>query len=269
MESNLYDFTIVGGGPTGLYGAFYAGLRGMRTKIVDSLPQLGGQLAALYPEKYIYDVGGFPKVLAKDLVTQCAEQALQYDPTVCLDEKVVGLEASGEHWALTTDRGTHLTKTVLIAAGVGAFLPRKLDLPGMDALEGKGIHYFVGETSRLAGRRLVIVGGGDSALDWTLNLHEIAAHITLIHRRDEFRAAPDSVEKMRALVAAGKIDLLFGQVSGLHGEHGQLTSITVTPTSLSPNSRTAPHEIPCNAILPFFGLTMKLGPVAELRPQPS
>ena len=166
----IYDFTLIGGGPTGLFGAFYAGLRQMKTKIIDSMPQLGGQLSALYPEKYIYDVGGFPKVLAKDLVAQFADQALQYNPTVCLNEKVLKLErvggntAADGHLVLITEKDTHYSKTVLIAAGVGAFLPRKMDIPDLDRLEGLGVHYFVTNPKSLEGKRLVIVGG------WRLGL---------------------------------------------------------------------------------------------------
>jgi thioredoxin reductase (NADPH) len=181
-------------------------------------------------------------------------------------EAHAGGEGGGNHslWRITTDQGTSITaKVLVVAAGGGSFVPKKPPIKGIEAYEQRSVFYAVRKREQFRDKRLVIVGGGDSALDWTLNLQEIAAHITLIHRRDEFRAAPDSVEKMRALVATGKINLLFGQVSGLHGEHGQLTSISVTPTSPRPESRTAPHDIPCDALLPFFGLTMKLGPVAN------
>ena len=181
----------------------------------------------------------------------------------------------GNLWRVTTDQGTRITaKVIVVAAGGGSFVPKKPPIKGIDAYENTSVFYAVRKREQFRDKRLVIVGGGDSALDWTLNLQEIAARITLIHRRDEFRAAPDSVEKMRALVAAGKIDLLFGQVTGLHGENGQLISIAVTPTS-SPLTQPSPargeglqaagshHDIPCDALLPFFGLTMKLGPVAN------
>ena len=253
METETYDITIVGGGPTGLYGAFYAGLRGMRTKIIDSLPQLGGQLAALYPEKYIYDVGGFPKILAKDLVSACSEQALQYDPAVCLDEKVVGLEQCDAEWVLTTDRGTHRTRTVLIAAGVGAFMPRKLDLPGIDALEGKGIHYHVGNPATLHGRRLVIVGGGDSAFDWAMALGPASKSCALLHRSDKFRAHEDTVAKV---VADPSVDVrTFHELKALHGED-RLEAVTVF------DNRTGEESVlECDDLLLNLGFLTNLGPI--------
>jgi thioredoxin reductase len=253
MESQIYDITIVGGGPTGLYGAFYAGLRGMSTKIIDSLPQLGGQLAALYPEKYIYDVGGFPKILAKDLVATCSEQALQYSPTVCLDEKVVTLESNDGVWVLTTDRGVHHSRTVLIAAGVGAFMPRKLDVPGIDALEGKGIHYFVGEPQSLRGRKLVIVGGGDSAFDWAMALGNPAASCRLIHRSDKFRAHEDTVAKV---LADESVEVkTFYELKALHGSD-RLESVTVF------DNRTGGEEIwECDDLLLNLGFLTNLGPI--------
>ncbi len=186
-SGDIYDVTIVGGGPTGLFAAFYAGLRQMKIKIIDS-PQLGGQLAALYPEKYIYDVAGFPRVLAKDLVAYQVEQALQYDPTVCLEEKVtnVARDADSGILTVTTDRRLTPDEDGGDRGGVGAFMPRKLDVPRVEELVGKGIQYFVTDTSGFAGKRIVIVGGGDSAFDWALGLHEQAASCMLIHRSDRF-----------------------------------------------------------------------------------
>lgn len=255
MDETLYDFTIIGGGPTGLFGAFYAGLRQMKTKIIDSLPQLGGQLSALYPEKYIYDVGGFPKILAKDLVRQFEEQALQYAPTVCLDEKVLRLEPQGETILLTTDRGTHRTRTVLIAAGVGAFIPRKLDLPGMDALEGKGIHYFVSQPETLRDRRLVIVGGGDSAFDWAMALGPAAASCVQIHRTDKFRAHEDTVQKVHD---AGKVDLrTFHELKAIHGDD-RLEAVTIFD-----NRSGEEFVVPCDHLLLNLGFLTNLGPIKE------
>lgn len=198
MNTDLYDITIIGGGPVGLFGAFYAGLRGMRTKIIDSLPELGGQLTALYPEKYVYDMPGFPEVLAKDLAAQMIRQAMRFKPTVCLEERAEQLQRTDGGWAIITDKGvTHYTRTIVICAGAGAFSPRKLNAEGVAEFEGNGVYYGVREKSLFAGKRLLIVGGGDSAVDWALNLHPIAQQVTLIHRRDEFRAHEHSVQELR------------------------------------------------------------------------
>lgn len=258
---DIYDFTLIGGGPTGLFGAFYAGLRQMRTKIIDSLPLLGGQLSTLYPEKYIYDVGGFPKVLAKDLVAQFAEQALQYNPTVCLDEKVIGLERVGGetaedgHLVLTTEKGVHYTRTALIAAGVGAFMPRKMDIPDLDRLEGMGVHYFVTNPASLAGKRLVIVGGGDSAFDWSMALGPAATSCVQIHRSDRFRAHEDSIQKVRD---SGAVDLrAFYELKAVHGEE-HLEGVTVF------DNRTGEEEyLACDELLLNLGFLTNLGPIKE------
>lgn len=260
QPDDLYDFTLIGGGPTGLFGAFYAGLRQMRTKIIDSLPQLGGQLAALYPEKYIYDVGGFPKVLAKELAAQFAEQALQYGPTVCLNEKVVGLRREGDetqgYLTLETDAGRlHHSRTVLIAAGVGAFIPRKLDLPRIEELAGKGVQYFVTDTAHLAGKRLVIVGGGDSAFDWSLALGPQAASCLQIHRSDRFRAHEDTVQKVRD---TGAVEVrTFWELKALHGDD-RLEAVTLF------DNRTGQEEVvPCDYLLLNLGFLTNLGPIKE------
>lgn len=195
----LYDLTIIGAGPTGLYGAFYAGMREMKTKIIDALEEAGGQLTALYPEKYIYDAPGYPKIVAKDLVVQLVEQASQWHPEICLGERVLGLTRQEDgNILLTTNKGRHLTRAVVICAGVGAFAPNKLVAPGVSDFEGDFVHYFVKEKARFAGQDLLIVGGGDSAVDWCLNLKELAKSITLVHRRDEFRAHESSVNDLKA-----------------------------------------------------------------------
>jgi thioredoxin reductase (NADPH) len=228
----------------------------MKTKIVDSLPQLGGQLSALYPEKYIYDVAGFPKVLAKDLVTTLTDQALQYEPTVCLDEKVTHLTREDGDGALvlTTDKGVHHTKTVLIAAGVGAFLPRKMDVPRVDELVGKGIQYFVTETAHLAGKRIVIVGGGDSAFDWALGLHEKAASCMLIHRSDKFRAHEDTIVK----VLQSPVEVRrFHELKAVHGED-RLEAVTIF------DNRTGEEfYVECDNLLLNIGFLTNLGPIKE------
>lgn len=255
MDAEVYDLTIIGGGPTGLYGAFYAGMRQMKTKIVDSLPQLGGQLAALYPEKYIFDVGGFPRVLAMDLVSLFAEQALQYNPTVCLDEKVTQLSRDDDGLiTLTTSKGFHRTKTVLIAAGVGAFLPRKMDVARVDDLVGKGVQYFVTDTSALQGKRIVIVGGGDSAFDWALGLHEKAASCLLIHRSDKFRAHEDTIARVRESPVEVRS---FYELEALHGDD-KLEAITIF------DNRTGQEEtLACDSLLLNIGFLANLGPIKE------
>ncbi len=259
---DIYDFTIIGGGPTGLFGAFYSGLREMRTKLIDSMPQLGGQLSALYPEKYIYDVGGFPKVLAKDLVAQFADQALQYSPTVCLSEKVVKLErvgddtAAGGYLVLTTDKGeSHYSRTVLLAAGVGAFLPRKMDIPDLDRLEGLGVHYFVTDPTALAGKRLVIVGGGDSAFDWAMALGPQAASCLQLHRTDRFRAHEDTIKKVREL---DSVELrTFFELKALHGEE-HLEAVTIFDNRTGEEQR-----VECDALLLNLGFLTNLGPIKK------
>ena len=188
----VYDITIIGAGPTGLFAAFYAGLREMRTKIIEALPEPGGQLAMLYPEKYIYDVPGHPKVLAKDLVRMLVEQTALFAPTIVLGERVETLSrktVGGEEvWRVGSVTSGHLTRTVLITAGIGAFEPNHLDRPGVDDYFENGVYYFVKDKRPFRGKRILIIGGGDTAVDWALNLKDWAGHITLIHRRDGFRA---------------------------------------------------------------------------------
>ncbi|MFC0853240.1 NAD(P)/FAD-dependent oxidoreductase [Halalkalibacter oceani] len=194
-----FDITIIGGGPTGLFTAFYAGMRGARVKIVESLPQLGGQLAALYPEKYIYDVAGFPKVKAQDLVHSLTEQMNQFTPTVCLEETAEKLEhLADDTWKLVTSKGEHFTKALIITAGNGAFQPRKLELEEAERFDQQNLHYFINDIEAFRSKRVTIFGGGDSALDWALMLEPIAEKVTLIHRRDKFRAHEHSVEQLKA-----------------------------------------------------------------------
>jgi len=193
------DITIIGGGPTGLFTAFYAGMRGARVKIVESLPQLGGQLTALYPEKYIYDVAGFPKVKAQDLVHSLTEQMNQFTPTVCLEETAEKLEhLADDTWKLVTSKGEHFTKALIITAGNGAFQPRKLELEEAERFDQQNLHYFINDIEAFRSKRVTIFGGGDSALDWALMLEPIAEKVTLIHRRDKFRAHEHSVEQLKA-----------------------------------------------------------------------
>jgi len=192
---DVYDVTIIGAGPTGLFAAFYAaGMRGMKTKVIESLDTYGGQITVLYPDKYIYDVAGFPKILARDLAKQLYEQAITYKPTMIFNERVTNLERlDGGIIKLTTDKGIHYTKTVIIAAGHGVFKPRKLGNPSVERFEDKGVYYMVKDKWMFKDKRVIIVGGGDSAVDWALNLKEIASEVYLVHRRTEFRAHEGSV----------------------------------------------------------------------------
>jgi thioredoxin reductase len=248
-----FDVAIIGGGPAGLFGAFYAGLRGMKTLLLDALPELGGQLAVLYPEKYIFDVPGFPKILARDLVKQLVEQAMQSNPTVQLEEQVTNIEPTGERQIkLSTTRGTYQTKAVLIAAGVGAFAPNKLDAPGVAQLEGKGVYYFVRSKEEFAGKRLLIVGGGDSAVDWALNLQDTCPEITLIHRRDQFRAHEGSI---KAMYESRTNVLTFWELKEVHGDT-KVEAVTIVN-----NQTKEERELPMDAVLLTLGFKADMGPI--------
>ncbi len=256
------DALIVGAGPVGLFAVFELGLLDIKSHLVDILPKIGGQCAELYPEKPIYDIPGFPSVTGQGLIDNLIKQIEPFHPEFHLSEMVASVESIGTDTAplfrVMTDAGTQFeTKSLIIAAGGGSFQPKKPPIPEIDTYEEKSVFYAVRRMEDLRGRDVLIVGGGDSALDWTLNLQPIARRVTLMHRRDEFRAAPHSVEQMRSLVAEGKMDLRIGQVTGLRGESGLLSS------ALCRGSDNAEFEISCNAMLPFFGLTMKLGPIAN------
>lgn len=198
QSDQVFDITIIGGGPIGLFTAFYGGMRQCSVKIIESLPQLGGQLSALYPEKYIYDVAGFPKILAQELVNNLKEQMEKFEPTVALDQAVENVEKLADGtFKLTTNREVHYTKTIIITAGNGAFQPRKLELEEAVKYEKANLHYFVPDLNKFAGKRVALTGGGDSAVDWALMLEPIAEKVTLIHRRDKFRAHEHSVELLK------------------------------------------------------------------------
>jgi thioredoxin reductase (NADPH) len=253
------DVLIIGAGPIGLFAVFELGLLDMKAHLVDILDKVGGQCAELYPEKPIYDIPALPKVSAQGLVDALMEQIKPFGPSFHLGEMVETIERIGEPlFRVKTDAGkTFESKVVVIAAGGGSFQPKRPPIPGIEAYEAKSVHYAVRKMDVFRGKRLLIVGGGDSALDWTLNLAPIASHLTLLHRRSEFRAAPDSVNKMMALVGEGKIDFVLGQVTGLEGADGQISAANVKRNDGST------FHIACDAVLPFFGLTMKLGPVAN------
>jgi thioredoxin reductase (NADPH) len=251
----VFDIIIVGGGPTGLFALFYAGLRGLRAKLIDSLAELGGQLITLYPEKYIYDVAGFPKILAKDLVKQCVEQGLRFNPCVCLEEKVSELVYDHERLiCIRTDKGEHWTRAVILTVGVGAFAPKKLNLPNIDQLEGRGIYYFVKEKSPFMDKTVLIVGGGDSAVDWALMLKDVAKKVILIHRRDQFRAHPQSVEELRVAPVEVK---LFYELKAVHGSD-QLEGVTIFH-----NKTKEETDLKVDAMILSLGFLADLGPIKK------
>ena len=253
------DVVIIGAGPIGLFAVFELGLLDMKCHLIDILDKIGGQCAELYPEKPIYDIPGIPMTSAQGLVDALLEQIKPFNPQFHLNEMVEKVEKIGDPlFRVTTDQGKVFeTKLIVVAAGGGSFQPKRPPVPGIEAYEGTSVFYAVRKMEQFRDKRLLIVGGGDSALDWTLNLAPIARRLTLMHRRDQFRAAPDSVNKMRALVAGGKIDLKLGQITGLEGEGGVLRAANAKP------DKGEPYKIECDAMLPFFGLTMKLGPVAN------
>ena len=253
------DVLIIGAGPIGLFAVFELGLLDMKAHLVDILDKIGGQCAELYPEKPIYDIPGIPYTSAQGLVDALLQQIKPFNAQYHLNEMVETIEKIGDPlFRVKTDQGKEFeSKIVVIAAGGGSFQPKRPPIPGVEPYEGKSIFYAVRKMEAFRGKRVVIVGGGDSALDWTLNLAPIASHLTLVHRRSEFRASPDSVNKMMALVGEGKIDFVLGQVTSLQGEGGQLSKALVKTNDGST------FDIACDAMLPFFGLTMKLGPVAN------
>ncbi len=256
------DALIVGAGPVGLFAVFELGLLDIKCHLLDILPKPGGQCAELYPEKPIYDIPGFPMVTGQELVDNLMKQIEPFSPTFHYGEMVEQLEPLGTTAAplfrVSTDGGKVFeAKVVLIAAGGGSFQPKRPPIAGIENYEGTSVFYAVRKMETMRGKRILIVGGGDSALDWTLNLHPLAERITLMHRRDDFRAAPHSVNAMRELVAAGKMDLVIGQMSALKGENGQLSSVAIK------GNDGKVFDLDCDVVMPFFGLTMKLGPIAE------
>jgi thioredoxin reductase (NADPH) len=253
------DVVIIGAGPIGLFAVFELGLLDMKCHLVDILDKIGGQCAELYPEKPIYDIPGIPYTSAQGLVDALLQQIKPFNAQYHLNEMVETVDKIGDlSFRVKTDQGKEFeTKVVVIAAGGGSFQPKRPPIPGVEPYEGKSVHYAVRKMEAFRDKRILVVGGGDSALDWTLNLAPIADRLTLLHRRSEFRAAPDSVNKMRALVGEGKIDLVLGQVTALVGSDGQIGKAIVKTNDGSI------LELACDAMLPFFGLTMKLGPVAN------
>ena len=262
MTDNIEtDVVIIGAGPVGLFAVFELGLLDIKAHVIDILTMVGGQCAELYPEKPIYDIPGFPIITGQGLVDNLMAQIEPFRPTYHLGEMVEGLETLGTaeapQFRVRTDAGTtFLCKSVIVAAGGGSFQPKKPPIVRIEAYEGRSVFYSVRRMEDFRGHDLLVVGGGDSALDWTLNLQPVANSLTLVHRRPEFRAAPDSVNKMFALNERGELTFQQGQVTGLIGNAGELKAAVVK----GPDGDV---EVPATRMLPFFGLTMKLGPVAD------
>lgn len=254
QPGRVVDVAIIGAGPTGLFAAFYGGLRQMSVLLLDSLEILGGQLTTLYPEKYIYDVAGFPKVLSKDLSAGLAEQALQYGPTVCLGEQVreLNYDEATKVYSLVTPKGRHLARSIIVSAGVGAFQPKTLPLTNAAGYEGHGLHYFVKDLSRFKERKVLIVGGGDSAVDWANMLAPIAGQLTLIHRRDQFRAHEDSVTKMKC--TSCRI-MTFHELKSISGD-GRLEQAVIYD-----NRSKDEQSLEVDDVLVNIGFVNSLGPI--------
>lgn len=259
MNRHVTDVVIIGAGPVGLFSVFELGLLDLKVHLIDILDRPGGQCAELYPEKPIYDIPAWPLITGQELTDRLMEQIQPFQPVFHFSQMVEGLQKlENGHWEVSTDAGTVIeAKVVVVAAGGGSFVPKKPPLPGLESYEGRSVFFAVRKREAFHGKRLMIAGGGDSALDWALNLQPVAERITLVHRRDEFRAAPDSVNKMRALVAAGKMDLVIGNLKGLSGTDGQLDGVILSDADGQETRQD------CNALLAFYGLTMKLGPVAN------
>lgn len=252
------DLLIIGAGPTGLFAVFEAGLLKLKCHIIDALPQPGGQLAELYPKKPIFDIPGFPEVMAGDLVHNLMEQIKQFQPGFTLNERAEIIEKLADGtFIVTTDKGTqHQANAIAIAGGLGSFEPRKPEIEGLSLFEDKGVEYFVKNPELFRKKHIVIAGGGDSALDWSIFLTHVAASVTLIHRRNEFRGALDSVEKLQDLKNKGRIKLITpAEVSALHG-HEHLTGITINHDGVQ-------KELAADYLIPLFGLSPKLGPIAN------
>ncbi len=252
------DVAIIGAGPVGLFAVFECGMLKMRCQVIDTLDAIGGQCVALYPEKPIFDIPGYPRIGATELIDRLAEQAAPFHPTYHLGQRVDTLTRVGDDWELGLSGGKRLrARAVVIAAGVGAFGPNRPPLERLAEFEGKSVHYLVKRREDFRGKKVVIAGGGDSAVDWTLSLADVAARVMVVHRRDKFRAAPESVRQMNALVAAGKVEMVVPyQLASLEGSGGQITGVVVK--TLDGEAKT----LPADALLAFFGLAMNLGPIA-------
>ncbi|PCI56149.1 MAG: ferredoxin--NADP(+) reductase [Alphaproteobacteria bacterium] len=253
------DAVIIGAGPCGLFTVFEMGLLDMKCHLIDILDRPGGQCAELYPEKPIFDIPAYPSISGQELTDRLMEQIEPFSPVFHFQEMAEGLEKlDNGRWRLTTDIGTVFDATcIIIAAGGGSFVPKKPPIPGIEEFEGTSVFYAVRKMDQFKGKKIIIAGGGDSALDWSLNLQPIADSLSLVHRRDAFRAAPDSVSKMRKMVDDGKMNFHMGQIKKLIGENGQLQAVEMLDADKQIQT------LECDTLLPFFGLTMKLGPIAN------
>jgi thioredoxin reductase (NADPH) len=255
----VVDITIIGGGPTGLFAQFYAGMRRATSRIVDALPELGGQLTALYPEKLIFDVGGFPKVLAKDLVNQLAAQAGQFGAKAYLGERVIGLIEENGQFVLRTETQVFPSRAVVIAGGIGAFSPRKLPQQAATPWYGRGVHEVVTDPEAFRGRNIVIIGGGDSAFDWAHQLLDRAASVTLVHRSDRFRAHAATVSEVQAAAQAGRAKLLtFHELADITSTDDKLSGIVLKDIKAKTT-----RALECDAVLPMLGFVSDLGEMKD------
>ncbi|MEI1420231.1 NAD(P)/FAD-dependent oxidoreductase [Bacillus cabrialesii] len=253
QEKDIYDITVIGGGPVGLFTAFYGGMRQAKVKIIESLPKLGGQLTALYPEKYIYDVAGFPKVRAQDLINNLKKQMEPFHPTICLEEAVDQVEKKADGiFKLQTNRGIHYTKTIIITAGNGAFQPRKLELNKAETFELTNLHYFVEDMDQFAGKRVVLFGGGDSAVDWALMLESVAEKVTLVHRRDKFRAHEHSIEQLMNSSVEVKTPYVPTEIIG---------DETITQMVVEHTKEGTQETIEVDDVIVNYGFISSLGPI--------
>ncbi|TWT02340.1 NAD(P)/FAD-dependent oxidoreductase [Planomicrobium sp. CPCC 101079] len=253
-EREIFDITIIGGGPTGLFASFYGGMRKMKVKILDSLPQLGGQLSELYPDKFIYDIGGFQKILAKDLVDNLVAQANYGDPAICLEETVSNVERNDDIFVIETDKGLHYTKSILLTAGVGAFQPRKLGVDGSEQFEGKTLHYGVKDLTLFHGKKVVVLGGGDSAVDWAMMLEDVAEHVTLSHRRDKMTAHEANIDVL--MQSKVEIKKPYG-VKELVGENGQVRELVLIDKEGNEERLEVDH------VIVNYGNITSLGPIKD------
>lgn len=253
------DVVIIGAGPVGLFAVFELGLLDMKAHLIDILDKPGGQCAELYPEKPIYDIPGFPVISGQELTDNLMAQIKPFDPIFHLQQMAVScVKLENGNFVVATDTGTQIeAPVVVIAAGGGSFMPKKPSIPSLEEYEDKSVFYAVRKMEPFKGKHILIAGGGDSALDWTINLQPLAASMQLVHRRDAFRAAPDSVNKMRKLVEDGAMKLHIADIKGLKGKNGQLEAVTVQATGQEA------YDIQCDTLLAFYGLTMKLGPIAD------
>ncbi len=259
MRHDIRDLTIIGAGPAGLFAQFYAGMRGASSQIVDALQEPGGQLAALYPEKYIFDVAGFPKVLAKDLVKSLVAQQGQFNSPVHCNQRVVALREEEGHFVLVTETDEFPTRAVVVAAGIGAFSPRRLPQACAEPWYGKGIDDRVSAISAYEGRHVVIIGGGDSAFDWAHQLRGVAASVALVHRSDRFRAHAATVAEVQAAVDAGTTSMhTFHELADVIAEDGRIVALELKDIKAKSTKR-----IPADVVLPMLGFVSDMGPLLE------